>query len=255
MPGRVTAPDPAEPERLQRALARAGFGSRRACEDLIREGRVRVDGRVAVLGDRADPRKSQITVDGVPAAADPSLRYYALHKPPGVTTTLNDPHAHRTITEFLPAGPRLFPVGRLDRDSEGLLLLTNDGRLANRVQHPRFGIEKEYLAEVTGRPGRGVPARLTAGVELDDGPARAVAARLVDTREGRSAIRLVMVEGRKREVRRMMEVVGHPVLRLVRTRIGPLRLGGLRPGQVRSLTVEEVRALFEASKPSRRSRA
>src|SRR5205823_4508852 len=185
----------------------------------------------------------------------PSLRYYALHKPPGVTATLSDPHARRTIAEFLPAGPRLFPVGRLDRESEGLLLLTNDGRLAHRVQHPRFGIEKEYLAEVTGRPRRGVVARLTAGVELDDGRARAVAATLVDERVSRSAIRVVMVEGRKREVRRMLEAVGHPVVRLVRTRIGPLRLGTLGPGKVRSLAAEEVRALFEASsKPSRGSR-
>ena len=158
MRGRATAPAPAEPERLQRVLARAGFGSRRACEELIREGRVQVDGRVATLGDRADPARSSILVDGVPVAVDPSLLYFALNKPPGITTTLNDPHARRTLVAFLPEGPRLFPVGRLDRESEGLLLLTNDGRLAHRVQHPRFGIEKEYLAEVrTARPGRPRP--------------------------------------------------------------------------------------------------
>jgi 23S rRNA pseudouridine2605 synthase len=247
MPGWPTASGPAEPERLQRSLARAGFGSRRACEDLIRDGRVRVDGRVAVLGDRADPSRSTITVDGVRIAADPALRYYALNKPRGVTTTLGDSHARRTLAEFIPKGPRLFPVGRLDRDSEGLLLLTNDGRLANRIQHPRFGIEKEYLAEVSGHPGRGVPNRLTSGVRLDDGPARAVAARLVGTKGGTAALRVVMVEGRKREVRRMMEAVGHPVVRLVRTRIGPLRLGSLRVGESRQLAPEEVRSLFEAS--------
>ena len=185
-------------------------------------------------------------------AADPSLRYFALNKPPGVTTTLNDPHARQTLAAFLPKGPRLFPVGRLDRESEGLLLLTNDGRLAHRVQHPRYGIEKEYLAEVRGRPPRSVPIRLRAGVELDDGPARAVAASIVASRPGRSAVRVVMVEGRKREVRRMMEAVGYPVVRLVRTRIGPLRLGRLGTGQVRMLTAQEVRALFEASAPSRR---
>jgi 23S rRNA pseudouridine2605 synthase len=252
MPARATASGPAEPERLQRSLARAGFGSRRACEDLIRDGRVRVDDRVAVLGDRADPARSAITVDGVPIAADPALRYYALNKPRGVTTTLNDPHARRTVAEFIPEGPRLFPVGRLDRDSEGLLLLTNDGRLANRIQHPRFGIEKEYLAEVSGHPGRGVPSRLTSGVQLDDGPARAVAARVVGTKGDTAALRVVMVEGRKREVRRMMEAVGHPVVRLVRTRIGPLQLGSLRAGQVRQLAPEEVRALFEASSGTRR---
>jgi len=252
MRGRATASAPGEPERLQRALARAGFGSRRACEELIREGRVRLDGRVAALGDRADPARSSIMVDGLPVAADPSLRYFALNKPPGVTTTLNDPHARQTLAAFLPKGPRLFPVGRLDRESEGLLLLTNDGRLAHRVQHPRYGIEKEYLAEVRGRPPRSVPIRLRAGVELDDGPARAVAASIVASRPGRSAVRVVMVEGRKREVRRMMEAVGYPVVRLVRTRIGPLRLGRLGTGQVRMLTAQEVRALFEASAPSRR---
>jgi 23S rRNA pseudouridine2605 synthase len=254
MPRHTTASAPAEPERLQRSLARAGFGSRRACEDLIREGRVRIDGRVATLGDRADPRRSTITVDGVPVAADPGLRYYALHKPAGVTTTLSDPHAKRTLSEFLPAGPRLFPVGRLDRDSEGLLLLTNDGRLSHRIQHPRFGIEKEYLAEVTGRPSRGVPTRLTSGVRLTDGLARAVRATLVDARSGRSAIRLVMVEGRKREVRRMLEAVGHPVTRLVRTRVGPIRLGDLKVGQVRSLDAGEIRALYEASEASPKRR-
>jgi 23S rRNA pseudouridine2605 synthase len=254
MPGRPTASGPAEPERLQRSLARAGFGSRRACEELIRDGRVRVDGRVASLGDRADPSRSSITVDGVPVAADPSLRYYALNKPRGVTTTLNDPHARRTLAEFIPEGPRLFPVGRLDRDSEGLLLLTNDGRLANRIQHPRYGVEKEYLAEVTGHPGRGVPNRLTSGVQLDDGPARAVSARIMGTKGGTAALRVVMVEGRKREVRRMMEAVGHPVVRLVRTRIGSLKLGSLHAGEVRQLAAVEVRGLFEAASGARRGR-
>jgi 23S rRNA pseudouridine2605 synthase len=214
-----------------------------------------VDGRVAVLGDRADPARSSITVDGVPVAADPALRYYALNKPRGVTTTLNDPHARRTLAEFLPKGPRLFPVGRLDRDSEGLLLLTNDGRLANRIQHPRFGVEKEYLAEVSGHPAKGVPHRLISGVRLDDGPARAVAAKLIGTKGGTAALRLVMVEGRKREVRRMMDAVGHPVVRLVRTRIGPLKLGQLRAGEVRQLAPDEVRALFEAASGTRRRRA
>jgi 23S rRNA pseudouridine2605 synthase len=207
-----------------------------------------------MLGDRADPSRSDITVDGVPIAADPALRYYALNKPAGVTTTMSDPHAARTLVEFIPKGPRLFPVGRLDRESEGLLLLTNDGRLANRIQHPRFGVEKEYLAEVSGHPGRGVPNKLTSGVRLEDGPARAVSARIVGTKGGTAALRIVMVEGRKREVRRMMEAVGHPVGRLVRTRIGPLQLGSLRTGEVRQLTPEEIRALFEAASGARRGR-
>jgi len=232
---------------LQRALARAGFGSRRSCEELIRDGRVRIGRRVAVLGDRVDPRRDRITVDGVPVSANPSARYVALHKPPGVTTTMGDRHARRTIQEFVPRGPRLFPVGRLDRESEGLLLLTNDGDLAQRLQHPRYGVEKEYLAEVEGTPRPAAVRRLVAGIELDDGPARAVLARVVGTRSGRAAVRVVMVEGRNREVRRMLEAVGHPVTRLVRTRLGPLRLGTLKAGRTRTLTPGEVRELYEAT--------
>jgi len=250
MPRPPTAPTPAEGERLQRALARAGFGSRRACEDLIREERVRIGRRVAVLGDRVDPRRDRITVDGVPVSANPSARYLALHKPAGVTTTMGDPHARRTIAEFVPKGPRLFPVGRLDRESEGLLLLTNDGDLAHRLQHPRFGVEKEYLAEVEGTPRPATVKRLVSGIDLDDGPAHAVSARLVGARSGRSAVRLVMVEGRNREVRRMLEAVGHPVKRLVRTRLGPVRLGSLKAGRTRTLTPEEVRGLYEAGTSS-----
>jgi len=247
MPRRPTAPTPAETERLQRALARAGFGSRRSCEDLIREGRVRIGRRVAVLGDRVDPRRDRISVDGVPVSANPSLRYLALHKPAGVTTTMGDRHARRTIAELLPPGPRMFPVGRLDRESEGLLLLTNDGDLAHRLQHPRYGVEKEYLAEVRGRPRPATARRLVAGVPLTDGPARAVSARVIATRSGSAALRVVMVEGRNREVRRMLEAVGHPVTRLVRTRIGPVRLGPLRAGRTRQLTADEVRGLHEAT--------
>jgi 23S rRNA pseudouridine2605 synthase len=247
MPRPPTAPTPAEGERLQRALARAGFGSRRACEDLIREGRVRVGRRVAVLGDRVDVHRERISVDGIPVSANPSVRYVALHKPAGVTTTMGDRHARRTIEEFVPRGPRLFPVGRLDRESEGLLLLTNDGDLAHRLQHPRYGVEKEYLAEVEGTPRPATVRRLVSGLELDDGPARAVSARLVAARSGRSAVRVVMVEGRNREVRRMLDAVGHPVTRLVRTRLGPVRLGTLKAGRTRALTPEEVRGLWEAA--------
>ncbi|HXY73271.1 MAG TPA: pseudouridine synthase [Actinomycetota bacterium] len=247
MPRPPTAPTPAEGERLQRALARAGFGSRRSCEDLIREGRVRIGKRVAVLGDRVDPGRDRITVDGVPVSANPAARYVALHKPAGVTTTMGDPHARRTIAEFVPRGPRLFPVGRLDRESEGLLLLTNDGELAHMLQHPRYGVEKEYLAEVEGTPRPPAVRRLVTGVQLEDGPARAVSARLVGARSGRAAVRIVMVEGRNREVRRMLDAVGHPVTRLVRTRLGPVRLGTLKAGRTRALTPEEVRGLYEAT--------
>jgi 23S rRNA pseudouridine2605 synthase len=233
-------------ERLQRALARAGFGSRRACEELIREGRVTINGREAELGDRVDPERDEVRVDRVRVAVDPGLRYFAFHKPAGMTTTMRDAHAATDLTAFLPPGPRVFPVGRLDRDTEGLLLLTNDGELANRIMHPRYGIEKEYLAEVDGRATDRTIARLLRGVELDDGSAAARRASVRARSGGRSAVRVVMVEGRKREVRRMLEAVGLPVRRLVRVRIGPVRLGRLARGDVRELDPEETRALSRA---------
>jgi pseudouridine synthase len=234
-------------ERVQRALARAGFGSRRACEELIEQGRVDVNGRVATLGDRLDPAHDAVRVDGHTVSVDPGLRYLALHKPRGVTTTLRDPHAERDLRRFLPKGPRVFPVGRLDRDTEGLLLLTNDGDLAHRLAHPRHGVDKEYLAEVVGTPTQRQLGRLRRGVTLEDGPARALEARAAGRTGGRGAVRLVLAEGRKREVRRMLDAVGLPVRRLVRTRVGPVRLGGLRPGEVRDLSPEEVRALYRVA--------
>jgi 23S rRNA pseudouridine2605 synthase len=234
-------------ERLQRALARAGFGSRRACELLIADGRVTLNGTVATLGDRVDPDADHVQVDGVGVNLDPNVRYLALHKPAGVITTMDDPQGRADITGFLPTeGPRVFPVGRLDRDTEGLLLLTNDGELANRLMHPRFGIEKEYLAEVEGVPTDRHLARLRRGVELDDGPARAASARVVAASGDRGAVRLVMTEGRKREVRRLLAAIGLPVARLVRLRVGPISLGRLAPGAIRELSAEEVRALARA---------
>ena len=235
------------PERLQRTLARAGFGSRRACESLIASGRVAIDGRPATLGDRVEPTRQIVTVDGARISSDPDLRYFALHKPVGVTTTLADPHAERDLTGFLPEGARVFPVGRLDRDSEGLLILTNDGELANALTHPRHGVEKEYLAEVDGVPTPQHLAKLRRGVDLEDGPAKALAARAVGASGGRGAVRLVLAEGRKREVRRMLAAVGLPVLRLVRLRVGSLRLGDLPPGLVRELDPDEVTALYRAA--------
>jgi 23S rRNA pseudouridine2605 synthase len=231
-------------ERLQRLLARAGYGSRRAVEQLIVEGRVTVDGRAAILGDRADPSEDEVRVDGVPVNLDPNVRYYALHKPAGVVTTMRDPQGRADIRRFLPAdGPRVFPVGRLDRDSEGLLLLTNDGELANALTHPSFGVEKEYLAEVEGTPTPRHVAQLKRGRELEDGHAQAKEARVAARAGGRGALRVVMTEGRKREVRRLLAAVGLPVTRLVRVRIGPVRLGRLAPGQVRELTHDEVLSL------------
>ena len=235
-------------ERLQRALARAGQGSRRSSEELIAGGRVKVNGRVAVLGDKVDPTTDEVEVDGVRVNLDPNVRYYALHKPAGVVTTLRDPQGRPSVRDLLPAdGPRVFPVGRLDRETEGLLLLTNDGELANRLTHPRYGVEKEYLAEVDGRPGPRHVAALRRGVDLDDGPARPASVRIVDARGDRGQLRVVMTEGRKREVRRMLAAVGLPVVRLVRLRVGPVTLGALRPGSHRELSVEEVRGLAEAA--------
>lgn len=234
-------------ERLQRTLARAGFGSRRACEDLIRERRVTVNGRVATLGDRADPDTDAVTVDGSIVNLDPETRYLAFNKPAGVVTTMSDPEGRTDLTGFLPDGPRVFPVGRLDQDTEGLLLVTNDGELANRLTHPRYGVEKEYLAEVDGTPNAKHLAKLRAGVELDDGPARVLQVRTVARSGERSALRVVMGEGRKREVRRLLAAVGLPVQRLVRLRVGPVRLGRLRPGELRELSHAEVRALYRES--------
>ena len=254
----LSAAAPPQGERLQRVLARAGLGSRRSVEVLISEGRVSVNGRVAELGNRVDPTVDRIAVDGVPVPPDPGLRYFALNKPAGVTSTLRDPHAEQTVAAFLPPGePRLVPVGRLDRDSEGLLLLTNDGDLAHRLQHPGYGVEKEYLVEVEGEVSRQAIGRLVRGVPLVDGPARALRAAQVERSRGRSALTVVMGEGRKREVRRMLAAVGHRVTRLVRVRIGPVRLDRLRPGEVRPLESEEVMGLYrltalDQAKPSGR---
>ncbi len=229
-------------------LARAGFGSRRAAEELIRDGRVTIKGREASLGDRVDPKRDQVAVDGVPIPADPTLRYFALNKPAGVTTTMRDAHATRTLAPYLPAGPRVFAVGRLDRDTEGLLLLTNDGELSHRIQHPSTGIEKEYLVEVEGSLSDGAVRRLQRGVQLADGPARAARAGPVQRVRGRSAVPVVMTEGRKRIVRRMFEALGHPVRRLVRVRVGPVRLERLGPGEVRPLEPAEVMALYRLTR-------
>ncbi len=234
-------------ERLQKVLAATGFGSRRKCEELIAEGRVTVDGEVAVLGRRVDPDTARVEVDGVPVSVRPGLVYYLLNKPRGVVTTASDPQGRPTVVDLVPAEPRVFPVGRLDADTEGLLLLTNDGDLAHRLSHPSFGVDKEYLAEVEGIPSAGALRRLRTGVELEDGVTAPARASLL----GGRALRLVIHEGRNRQVRRMCEAVGHPVVRLVRTRIGPLADRDLPPGRYRQLTPEEVRALEEAVARSR----
>ena len=236
----------AERERVQKLLARAGLGSRRACEALISAGRVTVDGITTQLGDRADPERQRIAVDGVPVVVRAGVVYYLLNKPRGVVTTARDPQQRPTVLELVPEEPRVFPVGRLDLDTEGLLILTNDGDLAQLLAHPRHGVDKTYLAEVEGDAGDGAVARLRAGVELEDGRTAPARVRVVSRARGRTALELTIHEGRKRQVRRMCATVGLPVTRLVRTRIGPLTDARLAPGTWRELQPTEVRALYDA---------
>jgi 23S rRNA pseudouridine2605 synthase len=229
-------------------LAAAGVASRRACEELIAAGRVRVNGEVAALGARVDAETDVLEVDGALVPVRPGLVHYLLNKPAGAVTTAQDTHGRATVVDLVPAEPRVFPVGRLDADTEGLLVLTNDGELAHRLTHPSFGVEKEYLAEVEGRPSRGALRRLREGVELDDGVTAPAKASLLAP----SLVRLAIHEGRNRQVRRMCEAVGHPVVRLVRTRIGPITETKLAPGEWRPLTADEVRALAAAAVPGSR---
>jgi 23S rRNA pseudouridine2605 synthase len=230
-------------ERLQKVLAGAGLGSRRACEELIDAGRVTINGRVALLGDRADAEVDRIEVDGVRIGTKPGLVYYLLNKPAGVVTTAADTHGRPIVTDLVPSEPRVFPVGRLDQDTEGLLLLTNDGDLTHQLTHPSFGVDKEYLAHVEGSPTRGELRRLREGVELDDGPTAPAQVANVEP----SVLRITIHEGRNRQVRRMCDAIGHPVVRLVRTRIGPIADRSLKPGEWRPLTTDEVRALERAT--------
>jgi 23S rRNA pseudouridine2605 synthase len=235
------------PERVQKVLARAGIGSRRACEDLITAGRVTVDGVVAVLGDRIDPERQHLAVDGVPVSTRTDLVYYLLNKPARVVTTAADPEGRRTVVELVPPTPRVHPVGRLDYESEGLLILTNDGDLTHLLTHPRFGVDKTYLAEVEGRPSPAAIRLLREGVDLDDGRTAPARVRRIESHGVTSALEITIHEGRNRQVRRMCEAVGHPVVRLVRTRIGPVRERKLGPGQWRALTPREVHGLFAAA--------
>jgi 23S rRNA pseudouridine2605 synthase len=241
--------DPAplsEGERLQKVLARIGLGSRRVCEGLIVERRITVNGEVPVLGRRIDPNVDEVELDGVPLPVLPGLVHYVLNKPAGVVSTAEDTHGRPTVVSLVPDDPRVFPVGRLDMDSEGLLILTNDGRLTHRLTHPSFGVPKEYLVEVEGEPSAGDVRRLREGIDLDDGPTAPARVAVVAP----SLLRIVIHEGRNRQVRRMLEAVGHPVTRLVRTRIGPLTDPTLQPGAWRPLTIDEVRALAAAALPT-----
>ncbi|HWG97970.1 MAG TPA: pseudouridine synthase [Pilimelia sp.] len=237
----------AEGVRLQKVLAAAGVGSRRACEELIAARRVTVDGRPARLGDRVDPATAEIHVNGERVVTDTRLVYLAMNKPRGVVATMADERGRAALADYLGnLEQRVYHVGRLDADSEGLLLLTNDGALAHRLMHPSYGVPKTYLCEVPGPVPRNLGRRLREGVELPDGPVRADAFRLVDAVGRTALVEVVLHEGRKHIVRRLLAEVGHPVGRLVRTAIGPIRLGDLKAGRTRRLTNAEVAALFKA---------
>jgi 23S rRNA pseudouridine2605 synthase len=233
--------------RLQKVLAAAGLGSRRACEELIAAGRVNVDGRVVrEQGLRVDPATAVVTVDGARLNVREDLVYLALNKPRGVLSTMSDPEGRPTVGDYVAERPeRLFHVGRLDADTEGLLLLTNDGGLAHRLTHPSFGVQKTYLAEVPAPVPRTLGRRLRAGIELEDGLVRVDSFRIVDLASGRAVVEVVLHEGRNHVVRRLLAEVGHPPSRLVRTAVGPVQLGHQRSGTVRRLNQREIGGLHK----------
>jgi len=239
----------AEGIRLQKVLSQAGIASRRVAERMITEGRVEVDGRVVTeLGTRVDPDVAQIRVDGARVLLDDSMVYLAVNKPAGMHSTMSDDLGRSCIGDLIEHRVRgnrnLFHVGRLDADTEGLLLLTNDGELAHRLMHPSFEVSKTYLATVAGSVPRGLGKTLRAGVELDDGPASVDDFAVVDAVPGKTLLRVTLHEGRKRIVRRLLSAVGFPVQELVRTDIGPLTLGNQRPGSIRVLTRKEIGDLY-----------
>lgn len=232
--------------RLQKVLAGAGVGSRRACEQLIAEGRVSIDGvGVAELGIRIDPATAVVRVDGQRVNLRSDLIYLALNKPRGMLTAMSDPHGRANVGDLVRDRPeRLFHVGRLDADTEGLLILTNDGDFAHRLAHPSHGVVKTYIAEVASPVDRGVGHRLRQGIELEDGPASVDDFRIIEATPKRTLVEVSLHEGRNHIVRRLLDAVGHPVNRLVRVAIGPVRLGDQRPGTLRELSGSELGALY-----------
>ncbi len=236
--------------RLQKLLAQSGVASRRKCEELMLAGLVEVDGEVVTrLGTKVDPTTAVIHVDGKRLPPVSPHVYLVLNKPRGVVSTMSDPEGRRALDEFVAGrSERLFHVGRLDTDTEGLILLTNDGDFAQRVAHPSYELDKTYVAEVDGVVARGTVKRLLAGVTLEDGPVEVSAAKVVSTRPDRSIVELVIHEGRNRIVRRLLDEVGHPVRRLTRTAIGPVLLRGLGRGELRELTLDELGVLLDAAR-------
>ncbi|MDL1910080.1 rRNA pseudouridine synthase [Chloroflexi bacterium CFX6] len=244
-------------ERLQKILAQAGYGSRRACEDFITAGRVRVNGRIAELGQKADPATDAITVDGKPIPAAETLIYVALHKPRNILSAVAKERGDNrpTVRDLVDAPGHLYPVGRLDFESEGLVLMTNDGDLANRLAHPRYGHEKEYRVLLAKRPDQEQLEAWRRGVVLDDGHRTAPVDVRYESSQGKGAwVRVVMREGRKRQIRETCQQLALPVVRILRTRIGTLRLGNLKPRQWRYLTTMEVNELKNGETPKKKNR-
>ena len=245
-----------QPERLQKVLAAAGVASRRAAEELIREGRVRVNGQVvAELGTRADPRRDRITVDGRRISQTRPRRSFLVYKPRGVVATTRDPHAKKTVLDLVPSRERLFPVGRLDAASEGLLLVTNDGALAQVLLHPSFQVPRTYRVSVDGKLSAETARQLSAGVQLRGRKTAPCELRVLARESDRSMLEITLIEGRRHQIREMMRSVGHPVRRLVRIRFGPLGIGDLQPGEARPLRGAESRALDQLVARSRAAAA
>ena len=229
-------------ERLQKVLARAGIASRRASEEMIQAGRATINGRTAALGDKVAD-SDRIELDGIPVLRDPNLVHYLLHKPREVVSTASDTENRQTVVDLVPSAIRVYPVGRLDADSEGLIILTNDGDLTHRLTHPSFGVPKEYLVHVEGIPQRSALRSLREGIQLDDGMTAPAQVSMPD----QGLLKITIHEGRNRQVRRMCAAIGHPVVRLVRVRIGPITDSSLTAGSWRELTNEEVRSLYQAA--------
>jgi 23S rRNA pseudouridine2605 synthase len=238
----MSEPEPTQPERLQKILSRAGLASRRLAEEMIAAGRVTLNGSVATLGDKG-VAGDRIEVDAIPVVTDTSVVHYLLHKPAGVVSTADDPQGRQTVVDLVASDERVYPVGRLDYETEGLIIVTNDGDLTQRLTHPSFGVPKEYLAHVEGTPSRSALRTLREGVELDDGMTSP--ARVSMSQPG--LLRIIIHEGRNRQVRRMCDAVGHPVKRLVRVRIGPISDPSLEAGHWRELSRDEVRSLYAAA--------
>ena len=245
----TASPDDDGLVRLQKLLAQSGVASRRRCEELMLAGLVEVDGEVVTrLGTKVDPRTAVIRVDGKRLPPVSEKVYLALNKPRGVVSTMSDPEGRRTLQDLVADRPeRLFHVGRLDTDTSGLLILTNDGDFAQRLAHPSYEVDKTYVAEVTGDVSKAVLAQLREGVTLEDGPVTVSAARIVQRGPGKTIVELVVHEGRNRIVRRLLDHVGHPVTQLTRTRIGPVALGQLKPGALRDLTNDELGELLDTT--------